>query len=505
MASTAIVVGTSATVRAVERQLALLANPPVLLGCVVHLAGGGTAERYVRDIPVLGDLSSLEVVVRTSAPSMVLISLPAAMNELIAAVRTRLRKMGVADRFLPTLDDQLAGIGPRTENDVDLNALIGRPPRALDETSIAQVIRGRTVLVTGAGGSIGSEICRIAASFGPARLVMVDRSENALFEIDRQLARRFPALRRHAALHDVVDALGTKELFASTRPDIVFHAAAHKHVPLSEDHPGAAIDNNLFGTIAAADAAVSCGTERFVMISSDKAVNPTSVMGMTKRLAELYVQHVHRHGQSRSRAAGAGRTGCSMVRFGHVLGSSGSVLETWKRQIADGGPITVTDPRMTRYFMSIPEAAALVIQAATLHDPAALAGEVFVLDMGAPLRIVDVAKRFVEAHGLAPVFPNAAKATNGGTSGTIPIVYTSIRPGEKLFEELAMDSESIRPTRHPDIRIWGLPDPEPTAVAAMVKDLHVDHRPKDAKALIAAIRQHVPEAMLSPFELQRVA
>ncbi|MBL9120567.1 MAG: polysaccharide biosynthesis protein [Phycisphaerae bacterium] len=512
MATTALVIGTPATIRAVERQLAVLPAPPVLVGCVVHQRD---AQRYIRDLPVLGDLDELETVCRLSTPGLALVSLPAAMSELIAAVRTRLRKIGVADRFFPTLEDQLAGVGPRTEIDIDLTALIGRPPRTLDERSIERTIRGRTVLVTGAGGSIGSELCRIVAGYGPDRLVMVERSENALFEIDRQIARRWPTLRRHAALQDVVDADATRELFASMRPDVVFHSAAHKHVPLSEDHPGAAIDNNLFGTVSAADASIRCGAERFVMISSDKAVNPTSVMGMTKRLAELYVQHVHVHGQTRGHAAAtsdgrACRTGCSMVRFGNVLGSSGSVLETWKRQVRDGGPLTITDPRMTRYFMSIPEAAALVIQSAALHDPTADAGEVFVLNMGEPLRIVDLATRFIEAHGLTPLYPDRVRDARHATgrelpTGSMPVTYTGIRPGEKLFEELALDRESVRPTRHPDIRIWGLPTPEPTAVAAMLHDLAPHRRPKDAKQVVEAIRRHVPEAQVSAYEMQRVA
>jgi FlaA1/EpsC-like NDP-sugar epimerase len=520
----AVVVGTPATIKEVVRQLALLATPPVVLGCVVHRVDGRTPglvppapipERFLRDVPVLGSLADLEDVVRSARPSMVLVSLPAAMHELVASVRTRVRRLGVADRFLPTLADQIAGIGPRSQIDVDLAALIGRPPRALDEASIAGLVRGSTVLVTGAGGSIGSELCRIVARYQPERLVMVERSENALFEIDRQIARAFPQLRRHAALHDVVDREGTKELFAAMRPDIVFHAAAHKHVPLSEDHPGAAIDNNLFGTVAAADASVRCGARRFVLISSDKAVHPTSVMGMTKRLAELYVQHVHRMGRAAGGATGHGfriggaggrATGCSLVRFGNVLGSSGSVLETWKRQIADGGPITVTDPRMTRYFMSIPEAASLVLQAAALHDPAAVDGEVFVLDMGEPLRIVDLAKRFVEAHGLEPVFADKEtdRSTHAVRTGTMPIVYTGVRPGEKLFEELALDRESMRPTRHADIRIWSLPQPEPSAIAALLEELAPSRRPREAQDLVALIRRHVPESRTSAFEEERL-
>ena len=485
MAITAILIGTAATIRSIERQLAIMSQPPVLLGCVLH--ADDVPVPRVRGIPVLGTLTELESICQQVGPSLALVSLPSVMSELIDNLRMRLRRLGVVDRFIATLDDQLAGVGPRTERDIDLAALVGRPPRALDETSIARVIRGRTVVITGAGGSIGGELCRIAARYQPDRLVMVERSENALFEIDRQIARKFPQQRRHAALHDVVDATATKELFAATQPDIVFHAAAHKHVPMSEDHPGAAIDNNLFGTISTADAAVSAGAERFVMVSTDKAVNPTSVMGMTKRLAELYVQHVHRHGQSRRDR----KTACSMVRFGNVLGSSGSVLDTWKRQIADGGPVTVTDPRMTRYFMTIPEAAALVIQAAALHDPSSADGEVFVLDMGEPFRVVDLAAGFIAAHGLVPRFPGQRNCES--TVGAMSVVFSGVRPGEKLFEELALDRESIRPTRHPDIRIWGLPAPDPTAVMASINDLAVGRRPRDAAALTELIRRHVPE------------
>ena len=217
------------------------------------------------------------------------------------------------------------------------------------------------------------------------------------------------------------------------------------------------------------------------MVSTDKAVHPTSIMGSTKRLAELYVQHVNR----------TSGTACSLVRFGNVLGSSGSVLETWKRQIADGGPVTVTDPRMTRYFMSIPEAASLVIQAAALTDRSATSGEVFVLDMGEPFRIVDLAQRFIEMHGLAPVFPGSADA--GTRLGEIAVAFTGIRPGEKLYEELALDAETIRESRHPDIRIWGLPSPDPQWVKSMVETLAPSRRSRDAAKVAGIVRDLVPE------------
>jgi FlaA1/EpsC-like NDP-sugar epimerase len=251
---------------------------------------------------------------------------------------------------------------------------------------------------------------------------------------------------------------------------------------MMEDHPGLAVDNNLFGTKSAVDAAVAVGAERFVLISSDKAVNPTSIMGSTKRLAELYVQHVNR----------TSGTACSLVRFGNVLGSSGSVLETWKRQIADGGPVTVTDPRMTRYFMSIPEAAALVIQAAALTDRTAASGEVFVLDMGEPFKVIDLARRFIEMHGLAAVFPEESSAA-GTRVGEMEVRYTGARPGEKLFEELALDAETIRESRHPDIRIWSLPVPDPAWIDSMLDALAPSRRCRDSAKVAALVRELTPE------------
>ena len=349
------------------------------------------------------------------------------------------------------------------------------------------MIQGKRVLITGAGGSIGSELSRIVARFNPSKLMLVDRSENALFDIDRQIARMAPPLHRKALLHDVVDAPATLAHFREHAPQVIFHAAAHKHVPMMEDHPAAAVDNNLFGTVSVCDAADAVGAERFVMISTDKAVNPCSIMGATKRLAELYVQHIHRKST----------TAYSMVRFGNVLGSSGSVLETWARQIADGGPVTVTDPRMTRYFKTIPEAAALVIQSASLVIPDSSSGEVFLLDMGDPIRIVDLARRFIELHGLDARLPDhedGLSAMASASPGTVRVVYTGVRPGEKLHEELAFDAEAMRPTRHPDIHIWELQPPSEAAVVQMISQLSPGSRSRDSVALAAQIRRLIPES-----------
>ena len=477
MSRTTILIGTGKTLSRLERQLELMDDRPITLGWILAPTDHGSA----REGPVLGGIDELETIIARRRPATALVCLPAAMTDLITRIRTRLRKLGVADRFMPTLEDLVAGVGPRTQLDIDPGVLLNRPPREIDEEAVRDVIEGRRVLITGAGGSIGSELSRIVSRFEPRRLMLMDRSENALFEIDRQIARVRPELPRVAVLHDVVDRDGTLEQCRRLEPEVIFHAAAHKHVPMMEDHPGAAVDNNLFGTQSIADAADEVRAERFVMISTDKAVNPSSIMGATKRLAELYVQHINR------RSA----TAYSMVRFGNVLGSSGSVLETWAKQIADGGPVTVTDPRMTRYMMTIAEAASLVIQSAALVDPEASSGEVFLLDMGEPIRIVELAKRYIRLHGLEPVLPG--KSTALGRVGVMPIVYSGVRPGEKLFEELSFDGECMEATRHGSINIWRMPAPEEGLVKEVLCNLAADVRDPDPAVVAEAIRRLVPE------------
>ncbi len=471
-----------------ERQLALMTDPPTVQGRV-----------HVADADADADLEpSIDAAVADATPDAALVCLPAAMAEGITRIRTRLRRLGVPDRFVPTLEDLVAGVGPRNLPDLDPASLLGRPARPVDEAAIDAVVAGRRVLVTGAGGSIGSEIARRVARHRPAALLLMDRAENPLFEIDRQVAMIAPDLPRRAMLHDVVEADRTRELLAEVRPEIVFHAAAHKHVPMMEDHPGAAIDNNLFGTLSVLEACVHAGTERFVLISTDKAVNPVSVMGITKRLAELAVRHVGR----------TAATSCSMVRFGNVLGSAGSVLETWASQLRGGGPITVTDPRMTRYFMTIPEAACLVIEAAGLVDPGDQRGEVFVLDMGEPVSIDAFARRFIAAHGLVPVSDlddDAASVLDPvidtpappSHRGTVRIVHTGVRPGEKLHEDLGHHAESMRPTRHPGINAWVEPLPDPKMMDQVLARLHRGRRVQDPRRLAAELRRIAHEVAAS--------
>jgi FlaA1/EpsC-like NDP-sugar epimerase len=385
---------------------------------------------------------------------------------------------------------------------IDLAALLDRAPLPLDTESVASLVKGKRVLITGAGGSIGSELARIVASFDPGCVVLMERAENALFEIDRQLGARFRTVQRRAVLHDVVDPERTLQHLVDLRPDIIFHAAAHKHVPLMEDHPAHAVTNNFFGTRSIADAALAIGAERFVLISSDKAVNPTSVMGATKRLAEIYVQELHR--QAHASVSGSARTEFSMVRFGNVLGSSCSVVPIWSAQLVDGGPLTVTDPRMTRYFMTINEAAGLVIRAAAIDDPSPMA-PVYVLDMGEPVRILDLARRFLEAHGYTPrlidrdgravsdpSIPTALSEPGPAGLQHVDILMTGIRPGEKLHEELAYSRENLRPTGCPGIQAWAAM-PGDVSLPSLVSDLGRARQSGDASVVLSMIRRHVPE------------
>ncbi len=444
-------------------------------------------------LPVIGVVEDLPELHLTHQFDLAVVCLPESQAIRRAAICATLGALAVPTRVVPTLDDLLAPASAPPaapvalpaalgRQQVNLTDLIGRRPHPLDPGAVGEMVSGSRVLVTGAGGSIGSELTRLVARFDPSELVLLERSENALFEIDRQLARSFPTVSRRAVLHDVVDERATRRVLERARPDVVFHAAAHKHVPLMEDHPVHAIRNNLLGTKSIADAAVHAGASRFVMISSDKAVNPTSVMGATKRLAELYV---------RGLAEQVDSTALSLVRFGNVIGSACSVLTIWTAQLADGGPITVTDPRMTRFFMTIPEAATLVTQAATMASTDA-AG-VFVLDMGQPIKIVDLAGRFLRAHGLIPRAPDAPSSSEPDPRA-MDIAWTGVRPGEKLHEELVYEAEQLAPTSHPGISVWR--DSQPVSrdeTDAMIRVFSAIGFETEHAAVIDQIRRFVPE------------
>lgn len=498
-----VLIGTRSTLPVLAAQLRLLPKGPRACGWI-DIAPGATSQTATA--PVLGGLSDLATLHQTLKFTVALVCLPSSQADRAKLVRFQLTELGVEARFITPLDELVSQglnsavqvqpeapvntstsqVASTLRKSLDVSELIGRTPYGIDRRVVSRLLTGKRVLITGAGGSIGSEIARICAEFAPEQIILMERSENALFEIDRQIHRKFPGVTRTPVLHDVVDAEQTLRQLMALRPHIVFHAAAHKHVPLMEDHPSHAVVNNFFGTRSIADAALACGTERFVLISSDKAVNPTSVMGATKRLAEMYIQGLHRT-QSGTRF--------SMVRFGNVLGSACSVLPIWTSQIEDGGPLTVTDARMTRYFMTIHEAAALVIQSAAAEgarDEAA----VYVLDMGEPVRILDLAMRFARAHGFEPhiIDTSGASSPHLSTDATpMAITLTGIRPGEKLHEELAYAAELVRPTPYPGINAWAGPAFSGPAPAELAARLSVARNAPDRQRVLDLLRELVPE------------
>lgn len=476
-----VIIGTP---RSAAGAAALLKASGVPIEGAIGLVIVGTREPAAEagfELPTLGNVEDLNKLHERFRFDRALVSLPRSMSTAHQRVRTMLASLAVAELSMPTAGDVLSGevavapIMARSASDLDMAALVGRAPRRFDAERVRGVVRGKRVLVTGAGGSIGSELARICATLEPQSLILMDRSDNALFDIDREIGARFPGVSRRVVLHDVVEADATLRRLVALRPDIVLHAAAHKHVPLMEDHPAAAVNNNLFGTKSIADAALATGVERFVMISTDKAVNPTSVMGATKRLAELYVRSLNGQGKSRF----------SLVRFGNVLGSACSVLPIWGTQLAEGGPITVTHPEMTRFFMTIPEAASLVMQAATLDTPE----DVFILDMGEPVRILDLAKRFIRAYGFVP----QVQGTDDPVLGhQMSIALTGSRPGEKLHEELAYQAEELSPTRVEGVMAWDGPSPDRGDVLRMVAELSELRQSHDAQSVIRALVRYVP-------------
>jgi len=331
----------------------------------------------------------------------------------------------------------------KQSHDLDLANLLGRRPICLDTPELQRFLAGKNVLVTGAGGSIGSEICRQSMRFCPRRMILLDQAENNLFEIDRELRHRWVGSELAPVIADICDLRRIAQIFDQHEPQVVFHCAAHKHVPMMESNPGEAIKNNVFGSRIVADAARAAGVAAFVMVSTDKAVNPTSVMGAAKRCAELYIQSLNTPDC---------RTRFVAVRFGNVLGSSGSVVPIFQKQIDAGGPVTVTHPDMKRYFMMIAEASQLVMQAGAIGR----GGEIFILDMGKPIKILSLAREMIRCNGLKP-------------GKDIAIEFSGIRPGEKLYEELACADEQTRPTSHPKIRVWQLPRATPKQVEEMMQ------------------------------------
>ena len=383
--------------------------------------------RLVQGIPVLGGLDEVTAWARKMEVDDVVLALPSAAH----AVRKRITQVcadaGLNVMTIPSLEDLVAGrVSVSSLRRIELDDLLGRDPVQLDDSGLHHLLTGRVVMVTGAGGSIGSELCRQIARFTPAKLVLFEQSELALYAMEQELPQRFPGLQIAPVIGDVKNAVWVNRVMAEQRPAVVFHAAAYKHVPLMENaNAWEAVKNNVLGTQVVAAAAQAHGVAKFVMISTDKAVNPTNVMGATKRLAEMACQAMQKPEGTRFVS----------VRFGNVLGSSGSVIPKFQKQIEAGGPVTVTHPEITRYFMSIPEAAQLVLQAGLMGE----GGEIFVLDMGEPVKIAELARLMIRL--------------SGADEDRIRIEYTGLRPGEKLYEELLADDESTLPTPHPKLRV----------------------------------------------------
>jgi len=426
----------------------------------------------IHGIPVLGKVDQLPQICEKQNIEEIAIAMPSATARQLRKVVQICEGAKVRFRTVPSVTDIASGKYRVSQiRDVDINDLLGRETVKLDLDIIEQYLKNKIILVTGAGGSIGSEMSRQVCYFEPKLLLLLEQAENALFFIERELRKSFPKVVMETLICDITDKKRVEQIFEKFKPEVVIHAAAHKHVPMMEINPGEAIKNNVVGTRTVADAADKYGVGHFVMISTDKAVNPTSIMGSSKRIAEMYIQDLNR----------TSNTHFVTVRFGNVLGSTGSVVPIFKSQIASGGPVTVTHPEMKRYFMTIPEASQLVLQAAAMGK----GGEIFVLDMGDPVKIVDLAKELITLSGFRP-------------GEDIEIVFTGIRPGEKLFEELSIKGEDMMPTRHAKIGIWENNIPlTREQLHQMINSLVVTADTQDYTQIVSAMKQIVPEYISS--------
>jgi FlaA1/EpsC-like NDP-sugar epimerase len=425
----------------------------------------------IHGVRVLGKIAELSQLVEKYNAACVLVAMPSVNGSTLRSIVEQCGKCRVEMKILPPLGDRING-KPATSKvrSVRMEDLLGRRPVSLDMATIRAKMQDKVLMITGAGGSIGSELVRQLADFHPRKLVLFERAENELHKIDLELQTKHKELQFVPFVGDILDVRTLRDVIAEHRPNSVFHAAAYKHVPMMEKNCFQAVVNNVFGTYNVALVAKQFGVEDFLMISSDKAVNPTNIMGVTKRIAELVIlglQHQH--------------TRFVSVRFGNVLGSNGSVLPLFEQQLAHGGPLTVTHADAQRYFMTIPEAVQLVLQASTMGH----GGEIFLLDMGCPVKIVDLAKNLIRLSGLSPDID-------------VMISYTGLRPGEKLFEELKLDGEGIKPTSHEKIRVLDGGRVDFTNVTRWLEDLSALVESKNMNGLVRKLRQIVPEYDPSP-------
>ncbi len=424
---------------------------------------------FIHGVPVLGRTEDIERICGEEEVEEIIIAMPSATRKELKRVVDLCAGTKLKFQSLPGVGDLIDGrVTVNQIRPVDINDLLGREQVELDTDALGRLLRNRRVLITGAGGSIGSEMCRQVCRYAPSRLILVEQAENPLFDIESELREAHPDVPVKPRICDIYDRDRVMQVWQKARPDVVIHAAAHKHVPLMECNPAEAVKNNVLGTRNVADASCCFGVAEFVFISTDKAVNPSSVMGATKRVAEIYTQALNNR-------PGV-KTQFKAVRFGNVLGSAGSVVPAFRKQIAAGGPVRVTHPEMKRYFMTIPEASQLVLQAAATGT----GGQIYLLDMGEPVRIVDLARNMITLSGFRP-------------GEDIDIVFTGTRSGEKVFEELRTEGEDIEPTVHPKIRIWKHRAFDWGTASGAIEKLDNLAECDEHERIVSALREIVPE------------
>ena len=438
-------------------------------------------DKRIHGVPVLGPIDQMDEILADTPVTDVIMAIqnlmPERRREILELCAATGRRVHVLGDPVTAVDKSGSRSAP-TVREVEIEDLLGRQPVTLDNPRIASFIQGKTVLVTGGGGSIGSELCRQIAEYRPCRLVILDIAENTTYELQNDLLYKYgDTLNMSVEIASVRDKKRLEQIFDTYHPQVVFHAAAHKHVPLMEGSPAEAVKNNVFGTYNTALTARECGAEKFVLISTDKAVNPTNVMGATKYLCEQVLQGLRREGGTEFAA----------VRFGNVLGSSGSVIPLFKKQIAHGGPVTVTDKRIVRYFMTISEAVQLVLEAGSF----AHSGEVFVLDMGEPVHILDLAEKMIRLSGYTPYTD-------------IEIREVGLRPGEKLYEELLISDKNLHQTENSKIFVEERPRVDSDQLCRQLKRLHTAAESNDARQVVACLHELVP-AFRTPEEVNSAA
>ena len=463
---TVLVVGSGAVAQSIVREMR--ENPKLDKSVLGYLdSDPKRIGKVILGVPVIGTFGDLERLCDQKGIDLVIIAQTSVNSQQLREIIGFCQKNRITSKLLPTVGDIINGrVSLEQCRAVQLEDLLGRTPIRLDLPEIQKYLSGKRILVTGAAGSIGREICRQVCQFHPSRVVLVENAETPLFHLENELKESFPDQTIFPNLCDIRDKDRVAQVFWEHKPQVVFHAAAYKHVPMSELNPVEVVKNNVFGTKNIFDSSLAIGVEHFVLISTDKAVNPTNIMGATKRVAEIYVQNLPRQG----------RTKAVTVRFGNVLGSHGSVIPTFREQIHKGGPITVTHPEITRFFMTIPEAVQLVLQAGSMGE----GGEIFLLDMGDPVKIVWLAEEMIRLSGLRPY-------------EDIEIVFTGLRPGEKLFEELLIAGEGVKATRHEKIRVLQATTLAPDFLRQETEALLAGTRALDGEKVLRILKELVPE------------